>query len=293
MGRHNGSRGAAKSQSRLHLRPPLQEPDAMPRSEPSDCRPRSLAPATRLRSVHLWKPAPPLAPGVAEAALLPVVPARSVRRRKRAFRRPRRGGTGQTRGSSPLAEWVPFANILQQFRGEFRPFGCGSVMLWWTTHQPGSSAMSTKAVIRMPGEGKEITLAGQPMAFLVTGEDSKHTCMFDWTLPAGFSTGLHVHRVQEETFYVLEGECEWHVGGELIHAKPRTYVFIPPGVPHNIGNASDKPARMIMTVSPPGHEQYFEELVKLVTKSGPPDAAAIAKLRARFDTEQLSSLKAS
>ena len=47
-----------------------------------------------------------------------------------------------------------------------------------------------------------------------------------------------------------------------------------------------------MTVSPPGHEQYFEELVKLVTKSGPPDAAAIAKLRARFDTEQLSALKA-
>ena len=67
---------------------------------------------------------------------------------------------------------------------------------------------------------------------------------------------------------------------QKIHAKPGTYVFIPPGVPHNIANASDKPARMIMTVSPPGHEQYFEELVKLVTKSGPPDATAIAKLRA-------------
>lgn len=64
-------------------------------------------------------------------------------------------------------------------------------------------------------------------------------------------------------------------------------------MPHNIDNASDKPARMTMTVSPPGHEQYFEELVKLVTKSGPPDAGAIAKLLARFDTEQLPSLKAS
>jgi quercetin dioxygenase-like cupin family protein len=67
--------------------------------------------------------------------------------------------------------------------------------------------MSAKAVIRIPGEGREITLAGQPMAFLVTGEDTKHTSMFDWTLPAGFSTGLHVHRVQDETFYVLDGEC--------------------------------------------------------------------------------------
>jgi quercetin dioxygenase-like cupin family protein len=152
--------------------------------------------------------------------------------------------------------------------------------------------MSAKAVIRMPGEGKAVTLAGKPLVFLVTGQDTKHTTMFDWTLPAGFSTGLHVHRVQEETFYVLEGECQWQIGEQQVRAEPGTYVFIPPGVPHNIANACDKPARMIMTVSPPGHEHYFEELVKLVTRSGPPDANAISKLRARFDTEQLSALKA-
>lgn len=152
--------------------------------------------------------------------------------------------------------------------------------------------MSAKAVIRMPGEGKEVTLAGKPLVFLVTGQDTKHTSMFDWTLPAGFSTGLHVHRVQEETFYVLEGECRWQIGEQSVEAKAGTYVFIPPGVPHNIANASDKPARMIMTVSPPGHEHYFEELVKLVARSGPPDAGAIGKLRERFDTQQLSALKA-
>lgn len=151
--------------------------------------------------------------------------------------------------------------------------------------------MSKKAIIRRPGEGKQVTLAGKPLFFLVTGQDTKHTSMFDWILPPGFSTGTHVHRVQEETFFVLEGECEWQVGGEVVHAKPGTYLFIPPGVPHNIGNSSDKPARMIMTVSPPGHEQYFEELVKLVTHGGAPNAEAISKLRARFDTEQLSALK--
>ena len=121
--------------------------------------------------------------------------------------------------------------------------------------------MGVKAVVRKPGEGKQVTLAGKPMTFLVTGEDTKHTSMFDWTLPAGFSTGLHVHRVQEETFYVLEGECQWQVGDQTIRATPGTYLFIPPGVPHNIANASDQPARVIMTVSPPGHENYFEELV--------------------------------
>ena len=102
----------------------------------------------------------------------------------------------------------------------------------------------------------------------------------------------HVHREHTDSFYVLEGECRWQIGEQLVHAKPGTYVFIPPGVPHNIGNASDKPARMIMTVSPPGHEHYFEELVKLVASGKRPDANAIGALRSRYDTEQLSALNA-
>jgi quercetin dioxygenase-like cupin family protein len=149
--------------------------------------------------------------------------------------------------------------------------------------------MTAKHVIRRPGETEGVTLRGQPMAFLVTGEDTRHTSMFDWTIPAGFATGRHVHRVQEETFYMLEGECEWFVGDEIVRATPGTFLFIPPGVPHNITNASEKPARVLMTVSPPGHEHYFEELAKL-TASGRPDAKAISELRARFDTDQLSAL---
>ena len=153
--------------------------------------------------------------------------------------------------------------------------------------------MSAKAIIRVPGQGKQIMLAGHPMAFLVTGEDSKHNCMFEFTMSAGFSTGLHVHRFQEETFYVLEGECEWQVGDQLVRATPGTFLFIPPGVPHNIANASDEPARMFLTVSPPGHEHYFEALAHLVGRGTPPDAKVIEALRGRYDTEQLSALKSS
>jgi quercetin dioxygenase-like cupin family protein len=151
--------------------------------------------------------------------------------------------------------------------------------------------MSAKAVIRMSGEAKGVTLSGHPMMFLVTGKHTKHTSMFDWTIPPRFATGLHVHRVQEETFYMLEGECQWQVGDQHVRATPGTYLFIPPGVPHNIANAGDTPARVLMTVSPPGHEHYFEELAKVVGRGGPPDAKAIAELRSRFDTDQLSALK--
>jgi len=52
---------------------------------------------------------------------------------------------------------------------------------------------------------------------------------------------------------------------------------------------SERPARVLMTVSPPGHEHYFEELARL-TAQGAPDPKAIGALRARFDTDQLSAL---
>lgn len=151
--------------------------------------------------------------------------------------------------------------------------------------------MKSSAVIRRAGEGEGVSLAGQPLVFLVTGQSTKHTSMFHWTVAPGFSTGLHVHAVQEETFYVLEGECEWQIGDEHVRAGPGTYVFIPPGVPHSIGNASGSPATMLMTVSPPGHEHYFEELAKLVGAAARPDPGQIAQLRSRYDTSQLSALE--
>jgi hypothetical protein len=60
--------------------------------------------------------------------------------------------------------------------------------------------MSPKAVVQRPGESKTVNLAGKPLAFLVTGENSKHTCMFDWTLPAGFFTGLHSIAFRKKPF---------------------------------------------------------------------------------------------
>ena len=149
--------------------------------------------------------------------------------------------------------------------------------------------MSAKPVICRPGEIGGVSLRGHPMTFLVTGAHTRHTSMFDWTIPAGFATGLHVHRVQEETFYLLEGECRWTVGEATIQATKGFFVFIPPGVPHDIANVGDEPARVLMTVSPPGHERYFEELAKLAAHDAS-DPTALAGLRDRYDTDQLSTL---
>lgn len=45
-----------------------------------------------------------------------------------------------------------------------------------------------------------------------------------------------------------------------------------------------------MTVSPPGHEHYFEELAHMTATVMAPDPKAIGELRARYDIDQLSTL---
>ena len=144
--------------------------------------------------------------------------------------------------------------------------------------------MNAKAVIRRPGKSKRVMLSGHPLEFLVTGADTKHTSMFDWTIPAGFSTGLHVHRVQEETFYVLEGEITFTVNGERVVAKAGTFANMPVGTPHSFRNESDRPARMLISVAPAGLEQMFFDvgvpLAEGATTAPPPTKDEIENLMA-------------
>ena len=211
----------AAARHRLNpIRPPQlrQKPGAMPQSEPSDCCPRSPAPAMLPRSVHPWKR------GTRALQKQP-------KQRNRALAQHDRLGTAKqnfgVRVEPERAKFVDrrhrlsgpvrkhFATFSERFHDLRKCSGsCCNGPMRTMKRKPMEDIMSAKAVIRMPGEGKEVSLAGKPLVFLVTGQDTKHTSMFDWTLPAGFSTGTHVHRVQEETFYVLEGECEWHVGDQ-------------------------------------------------------------------------------
>lgn len=107
----------------------------------------------------------------------------------------------------------------------------------------------------------------------------------DWTIPPGFATERHVHRVQDETFYVLDGECEWHVGERMVRATPGTYLFIPPEVPHNITNVSEKPARVLMTVSRWSRALFRK--ARQTAAQGAPDPKALADLRNRYDRPAL------
>lgn len=75
-------------------------------------------------------------------------------------------------------------------------------------------------------------------------------------------TPLHVHHNEDETFWVLEGEIDFEVGGQTVNAGPGTMLFGPRGIPHRY-TVRRGPSRMLFLFTPGG----FEEL--LVATSDP------------------------
>jgi quercetin dioxygenase-like cupin family protein len=104
--------------------------------------------------------------------------------------------------------------------------------------------------------------------------------LIEHVVPGGFpGPALHVHPDFEETFYVIEGEIAVRVGDEAHEAAPGTVAVVPRGTPHTFANPSDRPARMLVLVTPGGFERYFEALIEAVGDAGGfPPAEELAAL---------------
>ena len=147
-----------------------------------------------------------------------------------------------------------------------------------------------QSVLFSAGEGESVSLRGTEVTFKVKSGQAEGASCTEWVAAPGFDTGLHVHERLEETWYVLDGELEFRVGEETFKAASGACVFVPPRVPHAFANRSQAPAKFLLMTSPPTHDRYFVELAEILVRSGSPDSEAIAALRAKYDTQQLSSL---
>jgi quercetin dioxygenase-like cupin family protein len=121
----------------------------------------------------------------------------------------------------------------------------------------------------------------------VRSEDTDGTFgLVEHVVPAGFpGPALHIHPEFEETFYVLDGHIAVRVGEQADEAGPGSVAVVPRGTPHTFANPTDRPARMLVLVTPGGFERYFEALAAaVVEKGGFPPADELAALSAAHGT---------
>jgi quercetin dioxygenase-like cupin family protein len=97
--------------------------------------------------------------------------------------------------------------------------------------------------------------------------------LFEDIVPPGIGPPMHIHTREEETWYMLDGELTWNVGGKSFHATKGSFIHLPRGVPHNFINLSDEPAHMVLTYAPGGFDQWFLEVGEPVSDRYAPQEA--------------------
>jgi len=121
-------------------------------------------------------------------------------------------------------------------------------------------------IVLGPGEGERI---GDNAVKAARSELS----LIEFEVRLGGGVDPHFHKGQSDSFYVLEGEVEFHVGDEIVSGTAGTYVLAPPNVVHFFRNVGVKPARLLNLHAPGGFVEYRRELEELRAKGIEPNDA--------------------
>jgi len=125
---------------------------------------------------------------------------------------------------------------------------------------------ATDAVVWMAGEGE---LVGTSLVKAARSELS----LLEFEVRPGGGVGPHFHERHSDSFYVLAGELEFHVGDDVVRGGVGAYVLAPPGAVHFFRNVSDEPAKALNLHTPGGFVEYRRELLALQEQGVEPDRA--------------------
>ena len=111
--------------------------------------------------------------------------------------------------------------------------------------------MEAHPVVIPPGEGHRVG----NVEFLARTADTPRFNFGIIEIAAGRVLEPHVHREEDDAFYILEGELTFVFGDEQVAAPPGTFVLVPPGVEHAFRNDVDVPVRMFNIHAPAGFDR--------------------------------------
>jgi quercetin dioxygenase-like cupin family protein len=105
--------------------------------------------------------------------------------------------------------------------------------------------------------GEAYWVMGALFTYLVTGKESGGS-YFTLIVEVGPDLGPppHIHHLEEEQFYVLEGQLTYSVGDQTYQVKAGDFIHIPRGTVHSFKNGP-KPSRLLATFAPAGIEGFF------------------------------------
>jgi mannose-6-phosphate isomerase-like protein (cupin superfamily) len=105
----------------------------------------------------------------------------------------------------------------------------------------------------------------------------------EWTDPGTHPgrpiAGLHLHRSDDEAWFVLEGRLGFRVGDDQREVGPGESILVTHGTPHSYWNATAEPTRYLLVMTPRIHQ-----LIEALHAGDRDDFAAIFE---QYDSELL------
>ena len=136
------------------------------------------------------------------------------------------------------------------------------------------------------GEGQAAWVVGDHYTVKASGEQTGEAfALIEVLVPPLSGPPPHVHRREDEAFYVLEGEFEVHIDDRRLNAGPGTWVTLAKGSLHHFRNIGPTPAKMLILATPAGLDRFFLEAGREATDRSPGSGAVRAE-----DTKKLLAI---
>ena len=116
-------------------------------------------------------------------------------------------------------------------------------------------------VVHVPAdEGTALWVYGDKDNIKVGAEDTGgRFTLVEVEFGPGAGPPPHVHRNEDEAFYVLEGQVDVLDGDRRFTTGPGSFVYMPKGTHHAFKNTGDDFAKILLMFVPAGFEGYMKE----------------------------------
>jgi len=100
-------------------------------------------------------------------------------------------------------------------------------------------------------------MSGDIYNLKLTAQESNGSLSFiHAVVPPGNGPVAHIHKENDEAFYLLEGELEFLDGEKTFTASAGDFVFVPRGVRHRFKNLTSAEVKMVFLFTPAGQEEF-------------------------------------
>lgn len=152
--------------------------------------------------------------------------------------------------------------------------------------QQGDARRQTdaKPQIVLPGTARAVDFPGARTTVLLEGRATEgDIAVMEFVVaPRSFGAPPHVHRDEDEYFYVLEGEARFLNDSQTVVAPAGTLAAMTRGHVHAFWNASDRPVRLLMAVTPGQFASFFDEVVRELRASRSLDPVTVGQTMDRI-----------